>query len=173
MKPYSSADYGNDQDVFDETVDAIDLLTADHEDVNQLFAAYQDLVDAGASAEERAELAGQICLALTVHTSVEEQLFYPVVRDALVDPGFIDESVAEHARAKALIEQLRSMSALDARYDSTVKQLQEAIEHHVRDEERELFPQVQEQRLDLGALGERMAQRKDEVLAELKEKGQA
>lgn len=149
------------------TEDAIELLTSDHEDVKQLFADYEELVSEGASDEDRTDVADQICMALTAHAMVEEDIFYPAVREVLADSALIDEAVAEHAQAKALIAQLQAMEADNESFDSTVQLLQEAIEHHVEEEEGQLFPLVQEQQLDLQALGERMARRKEEVLADL------
>jgi hemerythrin superfamily protein len=151
----------------DGSDDAIALLTSDHEDVKELFAEYEDLVNDGDSDEDRIGLADQICLALTAHATVEEEIFYPAVRAVLADAALIDEAVAEHAQAKTLIAQLQAMEADDKRFDSTVQLLQEAVLHHVDDEEGRLFPLVRAQQLDLQALGERMAKRKQEVLADL------
>jgi hemerythrin superfamily protein len=152
--------------------DAIDLLTTDHEEVKQLFAEYDELVSDDADAEERKALALQICDALTAHATIEEEIFYPAARDAIDDRDLLDEAEAEHASAKDLIEQIRGMDIGDARFDATLRLLQEAIDHHVHEEEGELFPLVQEAGLDLQALGEQMMQRREEVLAELEE-GQA
>jgi hemerythrin superfamily protein len=166
MKPASSMALDDDE-VSDEDVDAIELLTADHEDLSQLFAAYEELVSDGAGSEERAAVARQICRALTAHSMVEEGIFYPAVREVIDDDERIDVAVSEHTQAKVLIARLRALSASNDRFDGTVQLLQDAIEHHVQDEEGELFPLVQETQLDLLALGERMRQRKEEVRAEL------
>jgi len=152
-----------------EAGDAIELLTADHEDVKLLFADYEDLVSDGASAEERAQLAKEICHALIAHTTAEEEIFYPAAREAIELPELLDQAQAEHSSAKALIAQIQRMDPSDAQFDDIVMQLQEAIDHHVQEEEGELFPRVEESELDLEALGEQIAQRMEEVLAELEE----
>ena len=149
--------------------DAIELLTADHEDVKLLFTDYEELVADGASVGERAQLAGQICNALIAHTTAEEEIFYPAARQAIDQPELLDEAEAEHGIAKELIAKIQRMDESDQQYDATVLLLQETIEHHVHEEEGELFPRVQDAGLDLDALGEQIAQRKDEVLAELDE----
>lgn len=152
--------------------DAIELLETDHEDVKVLFADYEELVADGASAEERARLARQICNALIAHSTVEEEIFYPAARDAIDQPELLDQAAAEHDSAKALIAQIQRMDPSDSDYDRTVMQLQDAIDDHVHEEENELFPRVQESEIDLQSLGEQIAQRKDELLAELDEADQ-
>jgi len=116
------------------TTDAIELLTADHEDVMMLFADYEELVSDSASAEERRHLVRQICSALNAHTTAEEDIFYPAARAAIGQPALLDQAEAEHSSAKALIAQLLRMDPADAQYDATVVQLQDAIEQHVHEE---------------------------------------
>lgn len=147
--------------------DAIELLTADHDDVKVLFADYEELASDGGSAEERAQLARQICDALIAHSTAEEEIFYPAAREAIDQPELLDQAEAEHSNANALIAQIQRMDASDSEYDAVVMQLQEAIDHHVHEEENEIFPRVQESGMELQALGEQIAQRKEEVLAEL------
>lgn len=147
--------------------DAIALLSADHEDVRRLFAEYDELVADGAGAEERGALAEQICTALTAHAQIEEELFYPAAREALQDAEQIDEAEAEHASARALIDQIQGLEADDELFDATMRLLQEAVEHHVDEEEGALFPLLAETELDLETLGEQLAARRDEVLSEL------
>lgn len=149
--------------------DALELLTADHEDVKVLFADYEELVSDGASAADRALLAREICCALIAHTTAEEEIFYPAARAAIDEPELLDQAEVEHGSAKALIAQIQRMNPSDEQYDALVMQLQEAIDQHVHEEENDLFPRVQESDMDLQALGEQIAQRKEEVLAELEE----
>ena len=160
-----------DDDLVEETgaADAIELLTADHEDVKLLFNSYEDLVSDGGSAGDRVALATQICHALIAHTTAEEEIFYPAAREAIEQTELLDQAEAEHGNAKALIAQIQQMDPADVQYDATVMQLQEAVDQHVHEEEGELFPRVQESDIDLHLLGEQIAQRKDEVLAELDE----
>ena len=152
----------------DSIDDAISLLAADHAEVKELFAQYNELVAAdGDDSEQRAELVEIICQSLTAHAQIEEEIFYPAARQVVTDEGLLDEAAQEHAEAKELIQELQSMSPNDAEYDSTVLRLQHAVEHHVQEEESELFPQVKRSGLDLMDLGEQMEERKEEVLAGL------
>jgi len=149
------------------TPDAIQLLRADHTEVKKLFAEYDKLAKAEAPADQREALALDICNKLTVHAQIEEELFYPACRDALQDKdGLIDEAAVEHASAKDLIAQLQSSSPDDDMYDAKVKVLGEYINHHVKEEQNELFPKVRA-RLDLKELGEQMQARKQELLAKV------
>ena len=146
---------------------AIALLTADHTDVRQLFAEYEELMADDADDEDRLLLALEICTALTVHATAEEEIFYPAARAAIQDKDLLDDAEAEHASARALIEQIQGMEPADERFDATVQVLAETIEHHVQEEEGELFPRVLETDIDLVALGERIESRKEELMAEL------
>jgi hypothetical protein len=143
--------------------DAIALLEQDHRDVESWFGAYEDLEDDVA----KLDLARRICLALKVHTRLEEEQFYPPARKATKDNDLIDEAVVEHAGAKNLIAEIESMRVGDPLYDAKVKVLGEMVKHHVQEEEDELFPEVRETGLDLVALGAKMAARKAELMAEL------
>jgi len=148
-----------------DTPDAIDLLTADHREVKGLFKAYQKLVDDEADAGERHALALQICAMLTAHATIEEELFYPVAREALGDDeDLVDEADVEHASAKALIAQIEAGSPDEELFDAKVKVLGEYIDHHVKEEESEMFPKIRKSDLDLEALGEDLAARKAELL---------
>ena len=143
--------------------DAIELLTADHEKVKGLFEQFEKVSDR--SKVNKKKFADQICLELTVHAQIEEEIFYPAVRAATKDNDMLDEAIVEHASAKDLIAQIREMDPGDDLYDAKVKVLAEQIEHHVSEEEEEMFEQARESKLDLAALGEEMAMRKDELLA--------
>jgi len=147
--------------------DAIKLLTADHREVKALFQEYQKLVDHDAEDEEKQPIAEQICAMLTVHAQIEEEIFYPAAKEAIKEPDLIDEATVEHASAKDLIAQLRESDPTDELYDAKVKVLGEYIDHHVKEEESELFPQARRAKMDLAALGEQLDQRKTELLAEL------
>ncbi len=146
--------------------DAIEMLTADHRHVEKLFKAYDKLVEEEGSYNEKEALAATICAELTVHTQVEEEIFYPAARDILDEEDLIDEAVVEHASAKDLIAQLAEMSPDDDLYDAKVKVLSELIEHHVEEEEDEMFPKLKKAKLDTASLGVQMAARKQELVAE-------
>ena len=146
--------------------DAIQLLTSDHEEVKQMFDAYQDLVDAQAADDDRQALAEEICEALTVHATLEEEIFYPAARAELEEQDLLDEAEVEHASVKDLVAQLQDMDAGEELFDAKLKVLGEYVAHHVQEEEDELFPKVQDSDLDLQALGEEMRSRKEELIAE-------
>lgn len=144
-------------------VDAIALLKADHKEVDAMFKAFEKAEDDA----EKAELATKICQALTVHTQIEEEIFYPAAYDALDEEGddLLDEAEVEHASCKALIAEIEAMSVGEPLFDAKVKVLGEYIKHHVEEEESELFPECKDSDMDLKALGEQLAARKAELMA--------
>lgn len=143
--------------------DAILLLEADHQAVDTDFEAFAQLTDA----VEKKALAAKICLALTVHAIIEEEIFYPAAREALGPIDLLDEAIVEHEGAKVLVAQIKAMAPDLPLFDAKVSVLGEQVRHHVREEEDELFPQIRETKLDLEVLGERLAARKAELLAQL------
>jgi len=147
--------------------DAVSLLSADHAEVEQMFETYRQLVDENADDEQRGELARKICSMLTVHAEIEEEIFYPAMRDNVDDELTVDEAEVEHASAKELIEQLEGMDPGDALYDAKVIVLGEYVDHHVQEEENELFPQAEKAGIDLDELGAELASRKRELMATL------
>lgn len=140
---------------------AIDLLIKDHKDVKTLFKKFEGLSDRSRVGKEN--IVEQICHALTVHMHLEEEIFYPAVRKEIKDEDLMDEAIVEHAAAKDLIEQLLKMDAGDELYDAKVKVLSEQIEHHVREEEDDMFPKVRKAKIDLAALGVEMHASKEEL----------
>jgi hemerythrin superfamily protein len=146
--------------------DATALLKQDHDDVRKLFDEYDELADDDADGEERQALAEQICTMLTVHTTLEEEIFYPAAREAEVESDLLDEAEVEHASAKDLIAQIESMSPDDELYDAKVKVLGEYVKHHIEEEEGEMFPQCRKAKMDLAGLAEALAERKSQLLAE-------
>jgi hemerythrin superfamily protein len=145
-------------------VDAIALLKADHADVKKMFKQFERMKEEGAD-DEKSELAARICAALTVHAQIEEEIFYPAVRDAIDDDDLMDEAEVEHAGAKSLISQIESMQPGDPLYDAKVTVLGEQVEHHIKEEEGEMFTQIRESELDLEELGLEMMTRKGELEA--------
>lgn len=143
-------------------VDAIQLLTQDHEEVKAMFEKYESLSDRSVTSKRK--LALEICLALTKHATAEEEIFYPAVRNASGDTeDLVDEAVVEHASAKELIAQIIAMDPTEDLYDAKMKVLSEQIEHHVGEEEGEMFPKARKAKLDLVMLGEAIAARKEQV----------
>jgi hemerythrin superfamily protein len=139
--------------------DAVDLLMADHHRVAKLFAEFNALKEDG-SDETKLALVAQICRELTVHTAIEEELFYPAVRKAIEDDDLMDEALVEHAGAKELIAQLQAAHPDDDLFDAKVTVLGEQIDHHVEEEEGSMFPQARASGIDTLALGAELLKRK-------------
>jgi hemerythrin superfamily protein len=153
-----------------QSQDAIALLKADHRAVEELFAKFEK-----ASGDGRKQtLAEEICLELSVHAQIEEEIFYPAC-EGKVDEDLLKESYVEHDGAKVLItEIIAGGPQADDFYDAKVKVLQEEIEHHVQEEEKRLeglFAQARKAELDMDALGEQLAARKLELLETFKTTG--
>ena len=149
--------------------DAIGLLISDHREVKAMFDKYEELATSKADASDRQALAETICDMLTVHATIEEEIFYPAARKATQDDDLLDEAQVEHDAAKELIAQIKDMDPDDEFYDAKVKVLGEQIDHHVEEEERELFPEAKKSDMDLPDLGTRMAARKKQLVAEIGE----
>jgi hemerythrin superfamily protein len=147
--------------------DVIDLLTEDHRKVEEMFEEYESSKDESDD-EAKSALVATICLELTIHATVEEEIFYPAAREALEeeDSDMLDEAEVEHASVKVLIADLADMQPSDALYDAKVKVLSEYVKHHVQEEEGEMFPSVRESDMDLAALGEEVSSRKQELMDE-------
>lgn len=143
--------------------DAIKLLTEDHNKVKKLFKEFEKLSKKN-DEEGKEELATQICKELTVHAQLEEEIFYPAVREAISDDELMNEAMVEHASAKDLIAQIQSMAGSDPMYDAVVTVLGEYINHHVEEEQNEMFPRVQKSDMDLEELGLEMAERKEALV---------
>jgi len=139
---------------------AIELLKADHRAVEELFAKYETT----RGSATKAKLAQQICLELSIHATIEEEIFYPAVRGA-VDDDMMDEAYVEHDGAKMLIAELMEGDVGDDFYDAKVKVLSEEIKHHVKEEEGRdgIFSQAKKAGADMEALGEMLAARKAEL----------
>lgn len=150
-------------------IDAIKLLKDDHREVEDLFEQFEK-----ATAKDRkAKIVQKICTELTVHTLIEEEIFYPTFRGKIED-DLLDEGYVEHDGAKMLIAELMAGDPDDPFYDAKVSVLSEEIEHHVKEEERPsegMFAQCRRTDVDLVELAERMQARKDELMAMIKANG--
>ena len=144
--------------------DVVDLLDADHIAVKKLFTVYKKLCDNDAPADEKRDLAAQICKELTVHAQIEEEIFYPEVREAIDGAALLDEAEVEHATAKDLIRQISEMSPDEDLYDARVTVLGEYIDHHVKEEREQIFVKARKSRLDLVVMADELSQRKMELL---------
>lgn len=142
-----------------ESNDAIALLKSDHREVEKAFKKFEELGDG--DYKKKKELADHICNELLVHMTVEEEIFYPAVKaDAKEAEDVVNEGVVEHSGAKVLIEEIMAMKGDEELFDTKVMVLFEQIEHHVKEEEGEMFPKAEKSKLDMSALGAEMAQRK-------------
>lgn len=149
--------------------DACDLLDADHRAVKKLFKQYEELTNSRArnTAQKKMDLAREICQELTVHTQIEEEIFYPALRAVLKDTDLLAEATVEHQSAKDLIAQIESADEADEAFDAKVTVLGEYIDHHVKEERNELFPKARSARkLDLVSMRDELEQRKEELMGE-------
>jgi len=144
-------------------LDAIELLKEDHRNVEGIFKQFEKLQEDDTADESKRALVERACAALTVHTRIEEEIFYPAVRDVLQDEILGEEALVEHSTAKELIASLEALEPGEPFYDATFTVLAEYVKHHVKEEETEMFPQVKKAKLDLHELGAQMKQRKDEL----------
>ena len=143
--------------------DAVDLLDADHKLVQKLFIQYETLREFGAPPADRQMLAERICAEIGVHAQIEEEIFYPAVREATGDNALLDHAEQEHQEAKDLIARIQGMSAEDEGYDDCVKQLAQAIMSHVMEERERVFLEARYSPLDLRGLAVELYERKQEL----------
>ena len=146
---------------------ALELLVSDHGKVKMLFDRYEQ--EKESDEETRRALAQRICAELTVHAQLEEELFYPWVRENIGEEemDLVEEAMVEHASAKDLIAQIEGMGSVDETYDARVKVLGEYVKHHVGEEENELFTQLDGFQDELDELGQEMHARKAELMEEM------
>jgi hypothetical protein len=152
-----------------ETFDAVALLKADHRKVEDLFAKFEAAKGDG----RKKALAEEICMELTIHTKIEEDIFYPACEGA-VEEALLKEAYVEHDGAKVLIAEIEAGGPDDKFYDAKVKVLSEEIEHHVEEEERRvdgMFSQARKAGLDMDALGAQMADEKARLKARYQASG--
>jgi hemerythrin superfamily protein len=144
--------------------DALEFLKSQHREVEDLFKQFEKLGDEGPS-EEKEPIVRMACEKLTVHASIEEEIFYPAAREIDDVESLLNEAEVEHNTAKDLIATLDSMDASDPMFSATFTVLSEYIKHHVKEEEGELFPKVKKSDLDLDALGQELAAQADELMS--------
>lgn len=151
-----------------EYTDAIALLKADHRKVEDLFEKFES-----ARSGSKQGIAEQICTELKIHSMIEEEIFYPALREKIEDDT-LNEAYVEHDGAKVLINDIMAGGPDDDYYDAKVKVLSEEIKHHVQEEEARsegMFAQAREAGVDLVALRDQMAMRKEELMATAKREG--
>ena len=153
----------------DTKQDAIALLKADHRTVEDLFEQFEKASGNG----RKQKIAEQICLELTVHATIEEEIFYPAC-EGKIEEDLLKEAYVEHDGAKVLIAEIEAGGPDDEYYDAKVKVLSEQIEHHVEEEEKRMegmFSQARKAGLDMDALGDQLRARKEELVATYKASG--
>jgi hemerythrin superfamily protein len=148
-----------------KTPDAVALLKADHRQVEAWFEEFED----AKSRKVKQKLATQICNALTVHTKIEEELFYPAFLRATKDKDMHHEAIVEHHGAKVLIAEIQGSTPMDDYFDSKVHVLSEMIKHHVKEEEQKdgMFAEARDSKMDLEALGAQMQARKQQLMSRM------
>jgi len=148
-----------------DSVDAIELLKEDHKTVKKLFKSFEAAGDA--EEDEKKTIVEQITNALEVHATIEEEIFYPAVKKARAQQtkDEVLEAYEEHKQIKILLGALKGLSSDDETYDMKVKVLKEDVEHHVKEEEGEMFPDARKflRKEGLQSLGEKMSERKEEL----------
>lgn len=146
-----------------KSVDAIALLKADHRAVEKLF----DEFESARKSERKEAIARKICAELTNHAALEESSFYPAVREALPDEqDLLDEAEVEHASLKWLISQVETERCDSEFYDAKVTVLKEYVKHHVKEEEKDMFPKIRKSALDTKELGQVLQSRKQKLQTE-------
>jgi hemerythrin-like domain-containing protein len=146
---------------------ALELLRADHQRVRDLFQEFDSLRGVDDEDERKAILVDEICYELTVHTMLEEEIFYPVLRSAIDNDELMDEADVEHAGARELISQLEVMYPGDDHFDATVSVLAEEVAHHIDKEEGAMFDAARRAGIDLATLGEQLAARRAQLEEDL------
>jgi hemerythrin superfamily protein len=145
-------------------MDAIALLEQDHDEVDELITQFERLGE-GASPQQRKLIAEQICELLTIHAEIEEEVFYPAVEEQVPDTKeMVAEARVEHNAVKNLISDIQHASPESEEFTANVKVLGELVNHHVQEEEDELFPKVRDSELDLDALGQQLQERKQDLM---------
>jgi len=144
---------------------AFDVLEQDHREVEEWFDEYDELKDS--DEDDKADLAKKICFALKVHAQIEEEIFYPRAREASQNNDLIDEALVEHSTVKNLIGEIEAMEVGEELYDAKVRVLGEMVKQHIKEEEEELFPELQSTKMDLDAVGKELVERKQELMAEM------
>lgn len=151
-----------------ESRNAIELLKHDHREVESLFAELKSET----SDERKLELGRSICIELTVHAQIEEELFYPAAKEALPvqkSQDLVGEATVEHASLKQLIADIDGSAPGEELFDARFTVLEEYVKHHVKEEEEELMPAMERTQVDLDALGEALAERKEALKAALQD----
>jgi len=148
-------------DAMEKFYDAIDFLTEEHQSILNLFDAFEVLGDKSAFLQKR--IGTSIIETLTLHTQLEEEIFYPKVRRTIRDNELMDKALVDHGEVDELITHLKFANPAKSEYTNTVKMLIKKMREHLVEEEQLMFPRVRESELDLRILGLELLERKREL----------
>ena len=147
--------------------EAIEMLKDDHAKVKKAFKEFEKMDRS--DTETCRQLVQTVCEDLKVHTTLEEEIFYPALREAMEDEDILNEAAVEHETAKMLIDQLENMEPDDPNYYATFTVLGEYVMHHVKEEEGEMFPEAKKTDIDFESLAQRMQDRKAELMSRMEQ----
>lgn len=150
---------------------AIEMLKEDHAKVQKALKEFEKMDREDTEAMK--QLVQTVCEELKVHTTLEEEIFYPAVREAIDDEDIMNEAAVEHETAKMLIDQLENMGPDDPNFHATFTVLGEYVKHHIKEEEDEMLPQAKKTDLDFEDLAQRMKERKQELMGEAEQEEEA
>jgi hypothetical protein len=150
--------------------DAIGLLRADHDAMEDMFYSF-DQIKHGRDYAEKKRLVRDLCRIFRIHSTLEEEIFYPAVRAEVADDDLMNEALVEHEGAEQLVAGLETMDAADEMLNATMHVLCAYIKHHVREEEQDMFPKARDTELDMDALGVRMNKRRKQLLEGIERTG--
>jgi hemerythrin-like domain-containing protein len=147
--------------------EVLDMLREDHKKAKKAFTEFERLdKDDEEDAERCNQIIEQTCKELEVHATLEEEVFYPAVREAIREPDLVDEAEVEHMTAKMLIGQLQEGQLDEEKQTATFTVLGEYIKHHIREEENEMFEMLERTKIDWDGLQQQMQQRRAELMQE-------
>lgn len=147
---------------------AVQMIKRDHKKVDGLFTKFEQQK----KPEGKKRICEQVIQELEVHAKLEEEIFYPAVRKHIGEEEMLEEAKQEHQQAKEIMRELKKMDIEDEQLEDKFSELVEAIKHHVEEEEGEMLPKVEDSDMDLSEYGEQMAERKEELLAQMKPQAQ-
>jgi hemerythrin superfamily protein len=145
-------------------INAFDLVEQDHRQIEEWLDEFDEMKEGD---KRKGELAEKICVALKVHSQIEEEIFYPQARDATKDDDLIDEAIVEHGTVKNLIGEIEKMKVDDELYDAKVRVLGEMVKRHIREEEEEIFSKLQSTKMEIDAVGKELAERKEALMEKM------
>ena len=164
LKSSRSAPQNRDKETQPASPSVLELLEQDHREVEEWFDEYDELKE---DDNRKGQLAEKICLALKVHAQIEEEIFYPQAREATKDNDLIDEALVEHATVKKLIGEIEAMEVGEELYDAKMRVLGEMVKHHIKEEEEELFPELEAAKMNLDAVDKEISERREELMSEM------